>query len=289
MEMENGNQMSEQVPTSRSSVVANVQEMVRRSTSYVPENYITNQDDRPNCSPVSSDVPVIDLSLLDGRNEEELKKLDLACKHWGFFQVTNHGVAEEILNNMKDTTSSFFKLPFEDKKKKLEYWPTNPPKLKDAIETYSSEVNRVAKSLLGHLSLSMGMEKEALLAMHKEVMQSLRVNYYPTCSMPDRVLGASLHSDTSSITILMQDDDITGLHIRHDGGAVTNKTTARISSASFIMPYHDVEIEPLDQMVDPQNPLKIYKKIKYGDYLKESLKEKLEGKAHTMKAKLETV
>ncbi|KAF9595163.1 hypothetical protein IFM89_037592 [Coptis chinensis] len=262
MEMENGNQMSEQVPTSRSSVVANVQEMVRRNPSYVPENYITNQDDRPNCSPVSSDVPVIDLSLLDGRNEEELKKLDLACKHWGFFHVTNHGVAEEILNNMKDTTSSFFKLPFEDKKKyatppngiqgygipyvvlekqkldwgdalilsiypstfrKLEYWPTTPPKLKDAIETYSSEVNRVAKSLLGNLSLLMGMEKEALLAMHKEVTQSLRVNYYPTCSMPDRVLGVSPHSDPSSITILMQDEDITGLHIRHDGGWVAVK------------------------------------------------------------------
>ncbi|KAF5182915.1 hypothetical protein FRX31_027499 [Thalictrum thalictroides] len=40
---------------------------------------ITNNDDNPNISPVSSDVPVIDLSLVCDGNEEEIKKLAGLC------------------------------------------------------------------------------------------------------------------------------------------------------------------------------------------------------------------
>lgn len=63
----------------------------------------------------------------------------------------------------------------------------------------------------------MGMDKDTLLGLHKEFVQALRVNYYPTCSIPDQVLGISPHSDTSILTILMQDDDVTGLQIKHSG------------------------------------------------------------------------
>lgn len=35
--------------------------------------------------------------------------------------------------------------------------------------------------------------------------------------MPDKVVGASPHSDTTTITILMQEDNVTGLHIRKEG------------------------------------------------------------------------
>ncbi|PIA60409.1 hypothetical protein AQUCO_00300125v1 [Aquilegia coerulea] len=350
------------IPSENPEIVAfveNVQEMVRKDPSCIPERYIIkNHDDRPKIAPVALDVPVVDLSLLSEGNEEELKRLDLACTDWGFFQVINHGVAQEVLQRMKNTISSFFELPFEEKYKyavmspnvygqaqsfvvteeqkldwadalllktdasyleKLEYWP---PGLKDAIETYSGEVNAVAKRLLCAISLTMGMDKESLQDMHKDALESLRVNYYPTCCMPHLVLGASPHSDVSSITILTQDDDITGLQIRHGEGwvsvkpipnalvvnigdvieiwsngkyksiehrAVTNKYKPRISVASFIMPSLDVELEPLDHMVDPLNPLKMYKKIKYEDYVMAFLKKKLEGKAHTKIAKVESL
>ena len=67
----------------------------------------------------------------------------------------------------------------------------------------------------------MGMEKEdVLLGLHKEMAMSMRVNYYPACSKPVQVLGLSPHSDASSITILLQDDYVTALQIRHDGGYV---------------------------------------------------------------------
>lgn len=67
------------------------------------------------------------------------------------------------------------------------------------------------------------MEKHTLLEIHKEQLQALRVNYYPPCRLSDKVFGLSPHSDTSTITILMQDDNVTGLQIRHREGWVPVK------------------------------------------------------------------
>ena len=70
----------------------------------------------------------------------------------------------------------------------------------------------------------MGMDKDALKRLHGEMMkQGIRMNYYPNCSRPELVLGVSPHSDASSITLLIQDDDITGLQIRHEEGWVPVK------------------------------------------------------------------
>ena len=82
---------------------------------------------------------------------------------------------------------------------------------------YSSEVKKVGEELLRCLSIIMGMEKDTLLGLHKELLQALRVNYYPQCCMPYKVLGLSPHSDKNSITILMQEDNATGLQIRKAG------------------------------------------------------------------------
>lgn len=41
------------------------------------------------------------------------------------------------------------------------------------------------------------------------------MDIYPTCSWPDLVFGNSPHSDSSSITLLVQDDDLTALQIKH--------------------------------------------------------------------------
>lgn len=68
--------------------------------------------------------------------------------------------------------------------------------------------------------------------------------------------------------------------------AVTNDTSARLSYASFVTPAEDVEVEPLPHMVDSQGFLQMYKKVIYGEYMRESIKRKLEGKAHIEMAKI---
>ncbi|RDX77974.1 Protein SRG1, partial [Mucuna pruriens] len=334
--------------------VHNVQEMV-------PKRFVRSQEEleKVNHMPhLSPEIPVLDLALLSNGNTEELSKLDLACKEWGFFQIVNHGVQKELLQKMKDAASEFFKLPIEEKNKyampsneiqgygqayavseeqtldwsdslmlltyptqyrKLQFWPKTPEGFKEITEAYASEVRRVGEELLSSLSVIMGMQKRVFLGLHKESFQGLRVNYYPPCSTPEQVLGLSPHSDTSTITLLMQDDDIIGLEIRHQGGwvpvtpisnalvvnvgdvieiwsngkyksvehrAVTNKNKSRTSYALFFCPDNDVDIEPLDHMIDAQNP-KLYQKVKYGDYIRQSLKRKLEGKTLIDVARIE--
>ncbi|XP_038688610.1 protein SRG1-like [Tripterygium wilfordii] len=350
------------VPTYALSIpVPNVQELARNDPLQVPDRYVQKQEDRPQeidfCY-LSSDIPVIDLSLLSNGDEEQLKKLDKACKEWGFFQVVNHGVDKEVLCSMKGAASEFFELPLQEKNKysmpsddiqgyghayvvseeqlldwsdalilavypsqyrKLKFWPKSPKGLsKGMIEEYSNGVKKVAEELLRSLSSIMGMEKDRLLEMHKQLVQAMRINYYPACCRPDQVLGISAHSDTSTLTILMQENDITGLQIKHNGEwvavrpipdalvvnvgdviefwsngeyksiehrAVTNKSKARISYATFFFPHDDVEIEPLDHMESSTSPHKMYKRVKYGDHLRSSMKRRMEGKAHTEMAK----
>ncbi|XP_021825497.1 protein SRG1-like isoform X2 [Prunus avium] len=330
----------------------NVQELVRSDPSQIPENFLVIRNEEKGKSNntadtchLSSEIPIVDLSLLSRGHKEELNKLDQACKEWGFFQ------------EMKDATAKFFELPLEEKNKirmlsddfqgygqayaasqgqtldwsdalflnvypshhrKLKFWPTSPEGFTDAIGAYSSGVKRVGDELLRSLSLTLGMEKDALLKLHQEVVQVLRVNYYPTCHMPDNVLGLSPHSDTGTITILMQEDNVTGLQIRKGGEwvpvkpipnalvvnvgdvieilsngkyksiehrAVTTETKARISYASFLLPHLDVEVEPFDHIVEALGSRR-YKKVKYGDYLGSSFKGKLKGKEHIETAKI---
>ncbi|XVF23934.1 hypothetical protein REPUB_Repub13aG0082800 [Reevesia pubescens] len=57
-------------------------------------------------------------------------------------------------------------------------------------------------------------KKDGVQRLQGELEQGLRINYYPPCSRPDLVLGISPHSDACSLTLLLQDDEITGLQIK---------------------------------------------------------------------------
>ncbi|KAK7258598.1 hypothetical protein RIF29_24179 [Crotalaria pallida] len=67
--------------------IPNVQEMVKNDPSLVPEMYIRNKPVTGNVKRfVPAQIPVIDLAMLRKGSKEELLKLDMACKDWGFFQ-----------------------------------------------------------------------------------------------------------------------------------------------------------------------------------------------------------
>ncbi len=67
-------------------------------------------------------VPVIDLAPIAdsmrgdgaGRVADEIAD---ACRHWGFFQVVNHGVSETLIDRVWAQTTAFFDLPLAHKRK----------------------------------------------------------------------------------------------------------------------------------------------------------------------------
>jgi len=87
----------------------------------VPERYLSK--DPSSEEVVAGDdgacaIPVIDLRKLQDpqSSEEECAKLASACLNWGFFQLINHGLPEEVTGNLMNDVDEFFKQPLQDKK-----------------------------------------------------------------------------------------------------------------------------------------------------------------------------
>ncbi|KAI3821966.1 hypothetical protein L1987_09545 [Smallanthus sonchifolius] len=190
-------------------------------------------------------------------------------------------------------------------------WPTNPPMFSETVETYSKEIRKLCKTLLRFIALSLRLNANVFEEMFRESVQAIRMNYYPTCPRPDLVLGLSPHSDGSALTVLQQGKGNTvGLHILKDGTwvpvqpvknalvinigdtievltngrykssehrAITHKEKDRLSIVTFYAPSYEVEIGPMQEMIDESNPCK-YRRYNHGEYSRHYVTNKLEGK-----------
>lgn len=65
------------------------------------------------------ELPVIDLDRLNNtdhvKREECMKDIIEAAKHWGFFQVVNHGISQQFLQNLLLEQKKMFHRPFAQK------------------------------------------------------------------------------------------------------------------------------------------------------------------------------
>ncbi|KAL6906399.1 hypothetical protein ACP4OV_004000 [Aristida adscensionis] len=244
--------------------VPNVQELAQTyniSDKQIPERYIRvaeGTEEVIDGHDISSAIPIIDLSkLLDPQSsKQESVKLGSACKQWGFFQLTNHGVQDEVIHNFRNDMAEFFKQPVEAKKvysmvpgnlegygqhfvvsenqkldwadifylmlrpsssRDMRFWPSNPPSFRNSIDRYSSEAARLISCLLRFLAMDMGVQPESLFEIFRGQPQSMRMTYYPPCRQADKVVGLSPHTDGTGLTLLLQANDVQGLQIRKDG------------------------------------------------------------------------
>lgn len=90
----------------------------------VPDKYIFPASDRPSTIVEDQNVPdsnliqlpIIDFAGLLGPNRPRvLHSLSHACEHYGFFQLVNHGIPEDVLRSMMDVSKRFFDLPYEER------------------------------------------------------------------------------------------------------------------------------------------------------------------------------
>lgn len=68
--------------------------------------------------------------------------------------------------------------------------------------------------------------------------------------------------------------------------AVTNANKARMSIATFAFAHEGIELGPVESMM--QDRPRMYKNMKYLDYIKHTLERKMDGKTHTNFLKIES-
>lgn len=106
--------------------IVRVQSLAESGITAIPDLYIKPPAKRPSLLPancnqaeVEVNIPVIDLQNLlnqeESLRETTLRSISSACREWGFFQVVNHGVSEELMKRARDTWREFFGLPLDVK------------------------------------------------------------------------------------------------------------------------------------------------------------------------------
>ncbi|PHT25474.1 1-aminocyclopropane-1-carboxylate oxidase -like protein [Capsicum baccatum] len=236
---------------------AGVKGLVDAGISKVPQIFISPPNTSTNNSnPTTGQFifPVIDLQ---GINDNQINRKKVveevrdASETWGFFQVINHGIPSDVLEEMIRGARSFHEQNTEIKKKwytreftkKVVYnsnfdlysapatnWrdtffcimAPNPPSFeelpqicRDIIVKYSEEVKKLGRCLFELLAEALGLNTSHLKDMDCDKGLSVVCHYYPACPEPELTLGASEHADDGFLTLLLQ-DHIGGLQVLHD-------------------------------------------------------------------------
>ncbi|KAL5782322.1 hypothetical protein ACOSP7_007351 [Xanthoceras sorbifolium] len=226
--------------------------------------------------------------------------------------VQGYGQAFVFSENQKLDWCNMFALgvePHSIRDPKL--WPSKPVEFSETLESYSREVRKLCQNLLKYIAVSIGLKGDVFEEMFGVAVQAVRMNYYPPCSRPDLVMGLSPHSDGSALTVLQQGKSSSvGLQILKDNTwvpvqpmpnalvinigdtievltngryksvehrAVTHKEKDRLSIVTFYAPSYEVEIGPMLELVDENNPCK-YRRYSHGEYSKHYVTNKLQGK-----------
>ncbi|KAM7260490.1 hypothetical protein ACFE04_016231 [Oxalis oulophora] len=213
---------------------------------FKPENVSSFEKDLT--SSYSAEIfPVIDLSV---ERADVIGKLREASNKWGFFQITNHGISDSVLDEMIVGVRSFheqdddvkrgfytrdftkkvcymsnfdlFQAPMANWRYTIIYNMVSdtpnadelPPVCRDIVLEYTKQVARLVDNLFELLSEALGLKQSSFRDMGCAEHLLVAGHYYPACPEPELTMGTTGHTDNSIITVLLQ-DQIGGLQVLH--------------------------------------------------------------------------
>ncbi|OAY85271.1 1-aminocyclopropane-1-carboxylate oxidase 1 [Ananas comosus] len=204
---------------------------------------------------MESKFPIINMEKLEG--EERAQAMELlrdACENWGFFEILNHGITREMMDEVERLTKDHYRRSREqrfeefankaledgtngvDVSSNLDWESTffvrhlpvsNISELSDlndhyrkVMKEFAVELEKLAERLLDLLCENLGLEKgylkKAFCGSNGPTFGT-KVSSYPPCPRPDLIKGLRAHTDAGGIILLFQDDRVSGLQLLKDG------------------------------------------------------------------------
>ncbi|CAK7338365.1 unnamed protein product [Dovyalis caffra] len=200
------------------------------------------------------ELPLIDLQRLTlnySEREQCVKEMRQAAREWGFFQVVNHWVPQEILKSIQLEQRKAFHHPFSKKAEENilnlsanSYRWGNPratclrqlswseafhipltdssrigdayKSLRASIEAFATTAAKLTKDMAEILAEDVGVSSTFFQENCLPGTSYLRMNRYPPCPFSSKVFGLMPHTDSSLLTIVNQ-DQIGGLQLWKNG------------------------------------------------------------------------
>uniref|UniRef100_A0A803PZH2 Fe2OG dioxygenase domain-containing protein n=1 Tax=Cannabis sativa TaxID=3483 RepID=A0A803PZH2_CANSA len=183
-----------------------------------PEDISSNMSDDHLAWP-QFEVPTVDLKNMDDDSWRQKKIIDEireACESWGFFKVINHGIQQDVMDEMIDGAKS---ANWRDTLMCL--MAPNPPKQEeyqaactDIMVQYSKQLKKLGDTLFRLISQALDLDPNHLEDMECAKGHVIFCHYYPACPESDKTIGHAKRTDPTFLTVLLQ-DQTGGLQVLH--------------------------------------------------------------------------
>ncbi|KAK2970147.1 hypothetical protein RJ640_019615 [Escallonia rubra] len=233
------------------------------------------------------------------RRREVVDEIRKASEEWGFVRIVNHGVPLSVMDAMLDGIRRFHEQPQEAKTHLYSSDSTRsvrfnsnvslgdldpacwrdlltcvfrddtldpqaiPAVCRKEVQEYAKCMIELRETMTELLSEALGLGRDYLSLMECMKSEALACLYYPVCPEPELTYGTAKHSDTTFLTLLMQ-DSIGGLQIVHQN-QWTDVPPVRGAAAS--QPF-----APIKEIVSDKNPA-VYRDFLCAEYF-EAYKKK---------------
>ncbi|KAI3773010.1 hypothetical protein L6452_04207 [Arctium lappa] len=257
----------------------------------LPENYVFPVDSRSGDAtvPICNTLPVIDLTTtLSHDRQDAVQQILEACQDFGFFQVINHGIDDDLVSDTMRVVKEFFDMPNEDKagvysedsSKKcrlytstydyeneeihlwrdnlrhhchpiddfIHLWPEKPARYRDVVGKYSLEMGKLSSRILEIICEGLGLG-HGYFGIGVTRAQLFSANHYPPCPSPSLALGLPKHCDANLITFLLQ-DEIYGLQVYRNGEWVGVEP---IPNAFVVILGHQAQVISNGKLTSPEH------------------------------------
>ncbi|GAU18589.1 hypothetical protein TSUD_124200 [Trifolium subterraneum] len=253
-----------------------VQSLIQSGLSHVPSQYIQPPQNRPTIqTDPNSNIPIIDLFNFNTNHRSSIREaIGYACREWGAFHVTNHGIPTTLLHSVRNSGLTFFNdCPMSEKLK----YPCTPGAA--ASEGYGSRMLATSDKEQND-AVSEILDWRDYFDHHTFPLSRRNPNNWPNFTSDYRESVAkysdemkilaqkllSLISEINEVGLLWHQIITNGKYRSCVHRAVTNPNRPRLSVATFHDPAKTAKICPVPELINDSSPAK-YRGVVYGDYV----------------------